>query len=574
MKLPENPARPALADATNQRKSPRTRALAAPLLLTLATGAAACIGGIGDPESLDPGGTTPPEVPAIYEPTDPVLPRLTTLQYRTTLIDLFGTNVPVLATEADTNPYLFDSIGAASTTLSELGVEQYEQAAEAATQYVFSDPLRRAVFVGCEPTAAPGDACTSAFLARFGRKAMRRPLAPAELERWSGVAVALAQPDVWEGLRLATAGLLQSPKFLYRVELGEPDADDPDRRVLTGYEMASRLSFFLWNTTPDDALLDAAAAGELSNADGIGKHAARLLADDRARATIQRYFAQYLDVGRLDGVTRDPVSYPLFTPTMNASMHREVELLVSHIVDEGADARTIFSTQHIYVNSDLAALYGVDAPGADVTTFVPVDLPEDGPRAGLLTLGAFLTMNAHETQTSPTARGKYVRERVLCQVVQPPPPNIDANLEPPSDGSAKTVRELLEEHRKNEACKGCHAFIDPPGFLFEHFDSIGAYRDILPGNLPVDATGDLDGVALDGARDLAELLTTDKRVGRCMVTQLFRHAQSRLEKDGELPAIDELDAAFAEAGYDFRALLLELVTHRAFRTVRAPEMAQ
>lgn len=574
MKPPIHVARPGLTKAPNARESARSRALAGPLLLALGTGAAACVGGIGDPDSLDPAGTTLPEQPAIYEPAEAVLPRLTTLQYRTTLVDLFGPNVPVLATEADTNPYLFDSIGAASTTLSELGVEQYEQAAEAATQYVFSDPLRRAVFVGCEPAAVAADPCTTTFLARFGRRALRRPLAPAELERWSGVAVALSQPDVWEGLRLATAGLLQSPKFLYRVELGEPDPDDPDKRVLTGYEMASRLSFFLWNTTPDEALLDAAAAGELSHQDGIGKHATRLLADERARATIQRYFAQYLDLGRLDGVARDPASYPLFTPTMNASMRTEVELLISHIVDEGADARTIFSTQHTFVNSDLAALYGVEAPGADVTTFVPVDLPEDGPRAGLLTLGAFLTMNAHETQTSPTARGKYVRERVLCQLVQPPPPNIDANLEPPSDGTAKTVRELLEEHRKNEACKGCHSFIDPPGFLFEHFDSIGTYRDKLPGDLPVDATGDLDGVALDGARDLAELLTTDKRVGRCMVTQLYRHAQSRLEEDGEIPAIDQLDAAFAETGYDFRALLLELVTHQAFRTVRAPEMAQ
>jgi hypothetical protein len=548
------------------------RSLAAPLLLALVTGGAACIGNLGDPAPLDPEETTTvPETPAAYEPADPVLPRLTTLQYRSTLLQLFGPNVPLLPTEADTSPYLFESIGAASTTLSELGVEQYEQAAEAATQYVFSDPLRRAVFVGCEPVAAPGDACTAQFLARFGRKALRRPLAPAELERWSNVALGLAQPDVWEGLRLATAGLLQSPHFLYRVELGEPDPEDAARRVLTGYEMASRLSFFLWNTAPDDALLDAAQAGELGNQDGIGKHAARLLADSRAGDTIQRYFAQYLDLGRLEGVTRNPATYPLFTATTNASMRREVELLVDHIVTQGGDARTIFSTQHTFVNSDLASLYGVEAPGADVATFVPVDLPEDGPRAGLLTLGAFLTMNAHETQTSPTARGKYVRERVLCQVVQPPPPNIDANLEPPSDGTPKTVRELLEEHRKNPSCAGCHSFIDPPGFLFENFDSIGAYRTKLPGDLPVDATGDLDGVALDGARDLAELLTTDKRVGRCMVTQLYRHALSRLDATGEKPALDDLEAAFAETGYDFRALLLELVTHEAFRTVRASE---
>ena len=548
--------------------------LALPLALGLAASAPACIGDIGDPVPQDPGDTTPGETePAVYEPAAPVLPRLTTLQYRSTLVDLFGANVPLLPTESDTNPYLFDSIGAATTTLSELGVEQYEQAAEAATHYVFSDPLRRAVQVGCEP-AAPGDACVQAYLARFGRKALRRPLTADELARWTSVTVALAQPDLWEGIRLATAGLLQSPHFLYRVELGEPDAEDPERRVLTGFEMASRLSFLLWNTTPDDALLDAAEKGELSAPDGIEEHAARLLSDDRARAAIQRYFAQYLDLGRLDEVQRDPANYPLFTPTTKAAMRREVELLVDHIVQEGGDTRTIFSTQSTYVNSDLAALYGVDAPGADPTTFVQVDLPEDGPRAGILTLGAFLTMNAHETQTSPTARGKYVRERVLCQVVQPPPPDIDTNLEPSEGQEALTVRQLLEEHRKNPACAGCHSFIDPPGFLFEHFDSVGAHRDKLPGDQPVDATGDLDGVALDGARDLAELLTTDERVGRCVVTQLYRHAQARLDEKGEKAALDELDASFAETGYDFRALLLSLVTHESFRTVRATEGGQ
>lgn len=541
--------------------------LSAPLLLALATGAAACVGTLGDPADQDPSDPTP-GAPAVYEPAAPVLPRLTTLQYHSTLRDLFGPNVPLLPTEPDTNPYLFDSIGAASTTLSELGVEQYEQAAEAATQYVFSDPLRRAVLVGCEP-AAPGDACVQAFLGRFGRKAFRRPLSPGELARWTAASVSLAQPDLWEGLRLATAGLLQSPHFLYRVELGQPDPEDPDRLVLTDHEMASRLSFFLWNTTPDDALLDAADAGELHDPDGIEKHAARLLSDERARAAIQRYFSQYLDLGRLEGIARNPASYPLFTPTMNASMRREVELLVDHIVQEGGDARSIFSTQQTFVNSDLAALYGVDAPGADVSTFVPVTLPET--RAGLLTLGAYLTMNAHETETSPTARGKYVRERVLCQVVQPPPPNIDTNLKPDDGEEPQTIRERLAEHRENPVCAGCHDFIDPPGFLFEHFDSIGAYRDSYAADLPIDATGDLDGVKLDGARDLAELLSTDPRVGHCMVTQLFRHAQARLDTKGEQPALDELTKAFEDADYDFRELVLALVTHPSFRTVRAEE---
>jgi hypothetical protein len=535
----------------------------------VAATSAACLGNIGDP----PGGVAGDQGPAVLEPAPPVLPRLTAAQYRSSVVDLLGPNVPMTPIEADTNPYLFYSIGATSTTLSELGVQQFEESADAVTRAVWSDPAWRAVLVGCEP-AAPGGTCVADFLGRFGRRAFRRPLTGEEIARYAAVAADLGQTDAWEGLRLAVAGMLQSPHFLYRVELSGFDSENPGqgKRLLNGFEMAARLSFLLWNTTPDEALLDAAERGDLSSPEGIAAEAARLLDDPRANATIQEFFAQFLDLGRLDGVQRSPTTYPLFTPGMAQAMRKEVEMLVNHVVfvEEG-DARSIFSTRRTFVNSQLAALYGVEAPGADLTTFVPVELDPNGPRAGLLTFGAFLTMNAHETQTSPTARGKYVRERVLCQTVQPPPADVDTTLDPPSAGQPTTVRERLEEHRKNPACTACHAFIDPPGFLFEHFDSVGAYRTTQVGDLPIDSSGDLDGVPLTDAKGLAALLESDPRVGRCMVTQLFRHAQGRLDTKGEKAAIDDLDARFASAGYSFKKLLIELVTHEGFRYVGEPQ---
>jgi hypothetical protein len=530
---------------------------------------AACLGKIGDP----PGGLAGNQGPEVFEPAEPVLPRLTAAQYRNSVVDLLGPKIPMTPIEADTNPYLFYSIGATSTTLSELGVQQFEESADAATRTVFSDPAWRAVLVGCQP-AAPGDACAAEFLGRFGKRAFRRPLSAEELARYTAVAADLAQPDAWEGIRLAVAGMLQSPHFLYRVELSGFDAENPGggKRLLNGFEMAARLSFLLWNTTPDEALLDAAERGDLGSPNGIAAEAERLLAHPRAVATIQEFFAQYLDLGRLDGIARSPLTYPLFTPGMAQAMRKEIELLVNHVVfEEEGDTRSIFSTRRTFVNSELAALYGVEAPGADVTTFVPVELDPAGPRAGLLTFGAFLTMNAHETQTSPTARGKYVRERVLCQTVQPPPPDVDTTLDPPTAEMPKTVRERLEEHRKNPACAACHAFIDPPGFLFENFDSIGAYRTVQAVDLPIDSTGDLDGIPLTDAKGLAGLLENDPRVGRCMVTQLFRHAQGRLDTKGEKPAIDDLDARFAASGYSFKKLLIELVTHEGFRYVGEPK---
>ncbi|MBL8973516.1 MAG: DUF1592 domain-containing protein, partial [Myxococcales bacterium] len=514
----------------------------------------------GDDSGEDTGAPAKP-----FMPGPPVLPRLTQRQYLNSIEALLGPGLPVPPLEPDTNPYLFVTIGAASTTLSELGVQQYEEAAELFTGLVFADAARREALVGCAP-AAPGDACVTDFIQRFGRRAYRRPLTADEQARWLVMATELADGDAWQGLRRAVQGMLQSPHFLYRVELGEPDPIDPTRLRYTGHEMASRLSFLLWNTTPDDLLLDAAANGDLLTEAGLRAETERLLADPRARTALRDFFAQFLDLGRLGGVTRDPVRYPLWSPTMIDSMRTEVTLLVEDLVyRQQGDIRSIFSTRRTFVNSELAALYGLEAPGATPITFVPVELPEDGPRAGILTLGAFLTMNAHDTENSPTARGKYVRTRVLCQDVPPPPPDIDLMLDP-EQAEGKTLRERLEQHRSDPTCAGCHSFIDPPGFLFEHFNPIGAWQD-LDNGFPIDSSGDLDGKPLADARGLADLLADDKRVGRCIVTQLYRHAIGRRDVSSEWPALDEVAADFAGEGYRFSELLRILVSSDVFRTV-------
>ncbi|MEZ4380098.1 MAG: DUF1592 domain-containing protein [Nannocystaceae bacterium] len=524
--------------------------------------------GDGDSDSDGDSGGLPAQP---FVPGPPTLPRLTAAQYNNALRDVLGAPLPTPLLEPDTNPYLFFNIGAASTTVSEVGVQRYEEAAEAISAAVFADAARREALVGCVPEAAD-DACAEAFITTFGRRLMRRPLSAEERGRWLAFAAELADGDPWQGLRMAVAGMLQSPNFLYRVELGEaaPTADDPTRRRFTGWELATRLSFLLWNTTPDDQLLDAAQSGLLDTAEGLRTEAERLLDDPRARPAIQAFFAQYLDLGRLDHVERDSELYPLYTPTLAESMRTEVELLVDDLVfREDTDVRGLFTTRRTFVNDDLAKIYGVDAEGASAITFVPVELPEDGPRAGILTLGAFLMMNAHATETSPTLRGKYVRERVLCEEVPAPPDDVDTNI-PEPDGEAHTLRERLEQHRADPSCAACHAFIDPPGFLFEHFDSIGNLRE-LDNGYPIDASGELDGAPLAGARDLADALIDDRRVGRCMVTQLFRNTAGRLELPGERPGITAIEQDFKASGYRYRALLLAFVTSEAFRTVATPE---
>lgn len=552
-----------------------------PLLLGFGVSVAGCIGNIGEPGDERPSGTEP-DAEEVMQPAPAALPRLTEAQYRNSLADLFGENLPPLVVEPDTNPYLFESIGAASTTLSELGTQHYEENADAITHSIFNDPARRAVVVACD-VVAEGDACARAFISRIGRRLFRRPLSAAEVDRWSAKAAELAQPDAWEGLRLALSGMLQAPSFLYRIELGEPNPERPEELRLTGYEMASRMSFLLWNTGPDAELLDAAEAGELDNLDGLRAHTERLLSSPRAKVAMQAFFAQYLDLGKLESITRSAENYPLYTPGIQAAMRHEVELIVDDLVfGRRGDMRSLFSTRRTYVNADLAAIYGItpDFTHADANGFVAVDFPQDSPRAGILTFSGYLTMNAHETQTSPTTRGKYIRERVLCQEVTPPPPDVDTEIKPET-GEALTLREKLQEHRDNPQCAACHAFIDPPGLLFEHFDSIGVYRTEQPAlgsfpddggpMFPIDSSGDLDGVPLADADDLAAVLADHEDVGRCIVKQLFRHSLGRIDDKGEGPALDELDAHFAEGGYDFQKMLLTLITHESFRRVALPE---
>lgn len=297
-----------------------------------------------------------------------------------------------------------------------------------------------------------------------------------------------------------------------------------------------------------------------------------MLKDPRARQAVQDFFAQYLDLKRLDDVRRDPAIYPGFSPVLIDAMRTEVKLLVDHVVfREDDDIRALFSARYTFINKDLANWYQLDAPDATNYAFIKVPLPSDGPRAGLLTLGAFLTMNAHPTETSPTLRGKYLRERLFCQTVPDPPEDIDLNLEPKA-GDMSTLRKRLEAHQTDPSCVGCHSFIDPPGYLFEGFDSTGRHRT-MEGDHPIDSTGNFNGVDLADARGLSDMLRKDTLMPNCLVKQLYRHANGRLDEKQELAALYDLEQAFTLSGYRFQTLLVNMALSEGFRTVNTPDAA-
>lgn len=551
-------------------------AIARWMWLWLAVGCASAIDVVGSESGaasagpIVPGATTPSAAPDRVP--GPVLRRLTVPQYQNSLVELFGDTIErPTELEVDTVLHGFASIGAAQVALSPRATELLEGAALKVAQQALTDPARRMGLVGCAPAGGPGDTCVRAFLRRFGRKAWRRPLADGELERYAGVADLGARElsDPWAGLSYAIAGMLQSPNFVYRVELGTPAPGDPSQRVFDGYELATRLSFLLWNSTPDDALLDAAAAGQLATPEGLRAQAERLLATPRARTALESFWRELLRLSELDALPHSVTAYPQATPTLGAAMRAETLAVLDGLVFDGdGDYRRLFTADRTVVNGELASLYGI--AGVTGSGMQAVAMPVGSPRRGLLGQASFLALNAHATSTSPTRRGKFVREALLCQAIPAPPPNVSTELPPDGAQGPRTMRQKLETHRSQAQCAGCHALMDPIGLAFEQFDGIGAYRATDRG-LAIDASGELDGRAFRDAAELGQVLSEHPLLGPCLTRSLLRYSTGRLESAVEQPLIERLSGSFAAQHFQVRALLSELVQSEAFRRAGALE---
>jgi hypothetical protein len=471
--------------------------------------------------------------------------------------------------EAEARISGYAELAAASLTLSGVATEQLEQAAfDLAHAAVLDEATRRRV-VACTPSSSEDEECLRDFVSEFGRSVFRRPLEDDEAERYAGLALlaATTAKDFWAGIEYSLAAFLQSPNFLYRAELGRPSVVGDGTRVLEAYEMASRLSFFLWGSTPDAPLLNAARTGSLSTAEGVREEAGRLLASPRAEAGLLGILSQMLRLEELDKLEPSPDKFPLLTPTLAASMREEtLRSLSDLLLVQNSDYRQLLTTRTTFVNPELAALYGLPLTGSQ--GFEGITLPDGGPRAGFLGQASFLALNAHASATSPTLRGKFIREVLLCEAVPPPPPDVDVDLMD-GDTTARTMRDRLSEHAANAGCAGCHARMDPLGLALEHFDAIGAYRDTDAGN-PLDVSGELDGSTFDGARKLGEVLSTDPRTAECLVRNLYRVATGHLEEAGDEAAIEALTSGFSADNFRVRPLLARIANSDGFRMIGAP----
>ena len=325
--------------------------------------------------------------------------------------------------------------------------------------------------------------------------------------------------------------------------------------------MATRLSFLFWNTTPDDALLDAAEAGELATIPGLTAQVDRLVQDPRVREAMNNFHAERLGMDALASLAKDADLYPAMTGSLGAAMREDILRTIDYLTfDAGTDYRELFDTRVSFVNSELAAVYGLPDPGA---AFQRIALPEDSLRVGLLGKAGLLAMNAHVKETSPTLRGKFVRERILCQSIQPPPANVVPVL-PEPDPNAPTMRARLSAHATDESCAGCHSRMDPIGLAFENFDAIGAYRATDNGHA-LDVSGELDGRPFDGPRQLAGIFREDSGAAVCVARQLYRYAVGHVEGPGERIVVSGLSSAFEASNYQLTLLLKSIVVSDGFR---------
>ncbi|HVR60605.1 MAG TPA: DUF1592 domain-containing protein [Polyangia bacterium] len=500
----------------------------------------------------------------------PRIHKLTATEFANSVHDLLGDAAPLGPVEPDTTiGFGFTSAAASVATVSPDGVAQYETATGAATDYAFGDPARAAALLPCMPSGPTDQACMKQALAAIGRRAFRRPLTDAEQARYVTLASTIAgNPGntALTGLRHAVWAILQSPSFIYRVELGTASQADGGRLKFNDFEMASRLAGALWASVPDDMLLDAAAQGQLSSADGVKAQAQRMLADARVHRAFTSFVADLYDKTELDQANKDPMLYPTFTTTLKAAMQQELEQRIDDVVfgAGGGDYLSLLDGKTAFVNNELAAHYGLPAVTPDA--WRKVTLPDSSHRVGLLGAGAILAGQALPQRTSPTARGKFVNEALLCRVIPPPPDKVPP-LPDETDQPNTTVRQRLVKHRQDPSCAACHALMDPIGFGMENFDTVGKYRT-TDNNQPIDATGTLGGMNFDGLGQLGGVLRQQPASAPCLVSKVYSYLLGRTINDKDASTIDALATFFGGNGNNVDKLLLQTVTSDAFRFVQ------
>jgi hypothetical protein len=479
------------------------------------------------------------------------LRRLTTTEYRNSIRDLLGVDASDLTAEFPIDATVAGFANNSTAQAFQLDhARAYESAATAIAQRLVDDADLRASVVGCTP-AAPADGCVREFVERFAATAWRRPVEASAVDAL--VELAAEGEDGWAGVALVVRAVLQSPHFLFRVER---------HQELDGWEIAARLSYLLWQSTPDAGLLARAADGSLADAQGVVAAANEALARAEVDDALADFASGWLRLAALDDIARDPARYPEWTPSLRTAMRDEAIALVRAGAREHG-LLSIYTLRRAWIDDELAEIYGLPSPGdADAIEIDVTDVPD---RGGLLTTAAVLALTTPTDVTSPVRRGAFVLDALLCTPPPPPPPGAVGELPPPE---MLPKAEALAQHRADPSCAGCHDLMDPIGLGLERYDALGRVRTHDEGGWPVVLAGTVPGVEageFGGGVELGERLRELPAARRCVATQMFRWAMGRSETPEDACVLDELEAVVAETDGDHAALVAALVASDAFR---------
>ena len=536
------------------RSTPRGLLLFMPILAAV-TILAGCSGGTAEPENS----------------ASPLRVRLMTgQQYSNTIARIFGADIS--DSVAAPLPPLTRTDGLLASGAAFIGVtsdqiQQIQQAAASVAAKVV-DEKHRDFLIPCRPVSATesDSACAARFLRESGRLLYRRPLDETKVAELAAVADAAADQteDFYAGLGLALEAALFSPEFIFIVDAAEADPQRPGQERLDAYSLASRLSFFLWNSAPDDALLRAAESGDLHTRQGLQRSVDRMLASSRLEDGMRAFFDDMMAFDEFGSLAKDPIVYPMVTgATLADAREQTLRTVIDHLFTRNRDYRDLFTTRSTFMSMNLAAVYGTP------TTYgwVPYEFPQQSARSGLLTQVSFLAAHSHAVRSSPTLRGKALRELFLCQKVPAPPQNVDFSaLE--DAGDVKTARERLKIHRTNPTCAGCHLITDPMGLSLEVFDGAGRYREQENG-VVLDISGELDGALYEDVAGLTRAMRNHRKLPYCLVNRLYAYGTGgpvTLRYDRDILA--HFVKRFAAHGYKVPDLLREIALSRAFSQVR------
>jgi hypothetical protein len=493
--------------------------------------------------------------------------RLTETQYRNVIADIFGPNITVgghFDPLVRTNGLL--QVGARTAPVTPAGFEEYDRLARSIAAQVVA-PGNRDFVLPCAPQSATAsdDKCAQQFYSDVGELLYRRPLTPTEIQ--GPVALAKAAADktgnFYDGLAAGLTSMLEAPQFLFIVDETEPDGSGGIR--LTQYAKATRISFLLWNTTPDQTLLAAAKDGGLSGR-GLRHQVDRMLASPRVISGVRAFFSDMLGFDGFETLQKDSIVYPKFSNQVaDDAKEQMLRTIADHLVTQKGDYRDIFTTRKTFVSPTLARIYQVPMSHPE-GGWEAYEFPADDPHAGIVSEIGFTALYSHPGRSSSTLRGRAIRELLLCQKVPDPPGNVSFDLFNDPNSPHKTARDRLTAHATAATCAGCHKIMDPIGLTLEKFDGAGQTRADENG-AAIDVKGNLNGHDFEGSAGLGVALHDEPAATSCLVNRLYSYGVGRVPGKGEKEWMTALNASFADDKYNFMALLRRIAVSDGFYAV-------